>query len=199
MILQDLATDRRLKHLLNVTGGTESFYNDPDRLEGVRTVVQKAIAERPSAARIKVRVMPSLANAYFDYENQEILLGLVNPDALAHELGHAENLKRKGFYTNVLRAAQGVSKINNIAAIPVMMSIRTMVKDEETRNDILNTLAAVSSAVAAPQLLEEMSASFSALQKAPDKIQALKTLVPAFLSHAGVSLAPVGIYQVGKL
>ena len=150
-------------------------------------------------ANTQVRIMPNIANAYYDYENNEILLGLVNPDALAHELGHAENLKQKGLYTKILRVAQGVAKINNIAAVPVMLGLRTMVKDEDTRNDILSALSAVSSAVAAPLLLEEASASYQALHNAPDKLQALKTLAPAFLAHAGMSLAPVGIYQAGKI
>jgi hypothetical protein len=199
MILRDLTQAKGLSELLAATGGTDSFFNYPERIDGVRNVAQQAIASSPAMANTQVRIMPNIANAYYDYENNEILLGLVNPDALAHELGHAENLKQKGLYTKILRVAQGVAKINNIAAVPVMLGLRTMVKDEDTRNDILSALSAVSSAVAAPLLLEEASASYQALHNAPDKLQALKTLAPAFLAHAGMSLAPVGIYQAGKI
>ena len=199
MILRDLTKDEGLRDLLAATGGTDSFFNYPERIQGVRDVAQRAIDATPAIANTKVRVMPNIANAYYDYESNEILLGLVNPDALAHELGHASNLRQKGLYTKILRTAQGVAKINNIAAVPVMLGLRTMVKDKAARDDILNALSAVSSAAAAPMLLEEATASIQALYNAPDKLQALKTLAPAFLAHAGMSLAPVGIYQAGKI
>lgn len=197
--LQDLTTNRGIAHLLQVTGGTKSFYNDPHRASGVQQVAQSAIETNPNMAHIPVRVVPNMPNAYYNYDKGEIILGLVNPDALAHELGHANNIKQEGLYGKVLRAAQGVSRINNVAAIPTMLALRAFIQDKERRDDILKTLAAVSAAVAAPGLLEEAAASASALRHSPDKLQAMKTLGPAFLAHAATSAAPALTYQAGRM
>jgi len=199
MVLQDLTQPEGIQHLLEVTGGTESFYNHPARAEGVRIVARNAIKNNPNMAYTKVRIVPNLPNAFYDFEKKEIILGLVNPDALAHELGHANNLRQEGLYQKVLKAANGVARINNMLALPVMLGLRTFIQDKDQRDDILKTLAAVSVAASAPGLLEEMTASAQAMKNSPDRMRAMGTLAPAFLAHAASSLAPTLIYQAGRM
>jgi len=199
MTLQDLTQPEGLKHLLQVTGGTQSFYNHPSRIQGVQHVAENAIKTNPNMAHLKVRIMPNLPNAYYNYDKGEVILGLVNPDALAHELGHANNLRQEGIYTKVLSAAKGVARFNNMMAVPTMIALRLFIQDKDRRDDILKTLSAFSAAAAAPGLVEEAAASAQALKNSPDKLRAMGTLGPAFLAHAASSFAPSLIYQAGRL
>lgn len=199
MTLGDLATPAGINYLVDVTGGTQSFYNQPDRAQGVMDVVQSAIQTNPNFKHLKVRVMPNLPNAYYNYDKHEIILGLVNPDALAHELGHANNLKQEGLYNKVLRVANNVARINNVVALPTMLALRFMIQDPEKRDDILKTLAAVSVAASAPGLLEEATASASGLRHSPNKLRAMGTMLPGFMAHMATSMAPSLIYQAGRL
>jgi len=199
MTLQDLATPQGINYLVDVTGGTQSFYNQPHRAGGVMEVAQNAIRANPNLKHLKVRVMPNLPNAYYNYDKHEIIMGLVNPDALAHELGHANSLKQEGLYNKVLRVANGVSRINNLAAVPTMLALRFFIQDKDRRDDILKTLAAVSAAAAAPGLLEEASASVSGVRHSPNKLKAMGTMIPGFMAHMATSMAPSLIYQAGRL
>lgn len=199
MTLQDLATPQGINYLVDVTGGTQSFYNQPHRAGSVMEVAQNAIRANPNLKHLKVRVMPNLPNAYYNYDKHEIIMGLVNPDALAHELGHANNLKQEGLYNKVLRVANGVSRINNLAAVPTMLALRFFIQDKDRRDDILKTLAAVSAAAAAPGLLEEASASVSGVRHSPNKLKAMGTMIPGFMAHMATSMAPSLIYQAGRL
>ena len=199
MTLGDLATPAGINYLVDVTGGTQSFYNQPDRAQGVMEVAQSAIQHNPNFKHLKVRVMPNLPNAYYNYDKHEIIMGLVNPDALAHELGHANNLKQEGLYSKVLRVANNVARINNVVAVPTMLALRFMIQDPDKRDDILKTLAAISAAAAAPGLLEEASASVGGIRHSPNKLKAMGTMVPGFMAHMATSMAPSLIYQAGRL
>jgi len=199
MLLADLATPAGITELVRVTGATQSFFNQPERADGISAVVQSAIAANPNLAHVKVRIMPHLPNCFYNYERGELILGLVNPDALAHELGHANRIKQDGLYRKILTAANGVARLNNVVAIPAMLALRMFIQDPERRNDILNSLAAVSTAIAAPGLMEEAGASVSAMRNAPDRLQALKTLGPAFLAHFASSMMPAAVYEAGSL
>lgn len=199
MLLADLATPAGIAELVRVTGATQSFFNQPERASGIQTVIQSALANNPNLAHVKVRIMPHLPNCFYNYERGELILGLVNPDALAHELGHADRIKQDGLYRKILSAANGVARLNNIVAVPTMLALRMFIQDPERRGDILNSLAAISTAVAAPGLMEEAGASINAMQNAPDRVHALKTLGPAFLAHFASGMMPAVVYEAGRL
>jgi hypothetical protein len=199
LTLQDLTRPDGIQHLVAVTGGTSSFYNQPARAEGVRAVALNAIAQNPQMAHVKVKILPNLPNTFYNYDKRELLLGLVNPDALAHELEHANNIRQDSLYQSVLSAAQGVSRVNNIMALPTVLALRTFIQDPKRRDDILKTLSAASAAIAAPGLVEEASASVQAVKQSPHKMEAMKTLGPAFLAHLASSLAPTLTYQAGRI
>ena len=198
LTLKDFAEPQGVQHLIAVTGGPASYYNRPDRAQGILSVAQRAIKENPNMAHTKVRIMPNLPNAFYNFDKGEILLGQVEPIGLAHELEHADSVRQEGLYKKVLKAAQGITRINNVAAMPTVLALRTFIKDEGRRNDILKTLSALSAAAAAPVLMEEAQASLRAIQRSPHKAEAAKTLGPAFLAHVLSQMAPALTYQAGR-
>jgi plasmid stabilization system protein ParE len=198
LTLADLATPEGVAVVVQATGGTNSFYNQPQQGEGLRTVAEAAIAKTPNLGRVPVRVVPNLPNAFYNYERGEIILGIVNPAVLAHEIEHARNIQQEGLYRKMLRVAEGVTRLNNLAAMPAVLGLRTFLDDESKRDDILKTLAGLSAAVAAPGLVEEASASLQALKKHPDKLEFSKTLAPAFMAHLMHRMSPVLTYHMGR-
>jgi len=198
LTVKDLATPEGLQQLVESTGGPRGFYGNPQRSQGIQAVVTDAISRYPQVGQVPVKILPNLPNAFYNFDKGEILLGLVEPIGLAHELEHANSVRQEGLYRNVLRAAQGVSRINNVMALPTVLALRVFLQDPDRRDDILSTLAAISAASAAPVLLEEGQASMRALQHSPDKAQALRVLGPAFMAHLAANLKPVVTYQMGK-
>ena len=202
---QDLNIDAltnagNVKKLLQQLSGVKGYYteDDPEAANKVEGLIQREIEDSPDLAKIKVRATPGLPGAYFP-GNNAIALGVVNPSALAHELGHAKNMQHSTMYKSLLMSANRLADINRSLSVPTMLAIRTLVKNKEKRNEILNILSGASAALAAPGLAEEFGASMNAMKYAPDKIQAIKTLVPAFLQHTLHSAMPVVTYQAGKL
>jgi hypothetical protein len=113
LTLQDLTSPQGLQHVVNATGGTQSFYNRPDQALGLAEVAHNAIQRNPALAGVKIRLMPNLPNAIYNFDKGEILLGITNPAALAHEIEHADNIQQQSLYANVLRVAEGIARLNN--------------------------------------------------------------------------------------
>jgi hypothetical protein len=199
LTLKDLTSPEGLQHVVDATGGTRSFYNRPDQALGLAEVAHTAIQRNPAMADVHVRVVPNLPNAFYNYDKGEILLGITNPAVLAHEIEHADNIRQDSMYSNMLRVAEGISRLNNIAALPTMLALRTFIEDAERRDDVLKTLAGLSAAAAAPGLLEEASASSRALKHNPGRrLSMIKTLGPAYMAHLARSMSPAMIYQSGR-
>lgn len=196
--LQSLSTTSGLNELKKSLQHVDSYYNDgADALPAIRQLIQREIESDPRLAGIKIRATPGLHGAYFPGKDA-IALGVLNPAVVAHELGHAKNLRKSTLYKNILMTANNVARVNNTVAIPAMLAIRALIKDKDTRDEVFNILTGVSAAVAAPGLAEELSASIDAVKHAPNKLQAVKTLLPAFVHHSLSSAVPVGVYQLGK-
>lgn len=199
LTLKELATEAGVKQLITATGGTGSFYSDPKRALGVMLVAQRAVQNYPTLQHLKIRIKPNMKNAFYNYEKSEIVLGLVEPIGLAHEIEHANNVKQDSLYSKVLKAAQGISRLSNAAALPTVLALQTFIQDPARRDDILKTLSAVSAAAAAPGLAEEAHASASTMVNNPNRLEAMKTLGPAFLKHLVYSMSPVVTYKMGRL
>lgn len=196
--LKWLATPEGAQELARRVGGVQSFWNEGSgAAEAVRNLIQKTIEERKDLGDIKLRINPGPPGGYFP-NSDTIALGVSNPAVAAHELGHAKNIRNSKVYGKLLQAANHLANINNVVAIPAMLGIRAFVGDEDVRNEILNVLSGTSAALAAPGLVEELSASVDAVKESPNKLQAIKTLGPAFLTHLFKSTLPVGIYQLGR-
>jgi hypothetical protein len=199
LTLEDLTRPEGIQQVVDATGGTRSFYNQPERAFGLAEVAHTAIQRNPAMKTVKVRLVPNLPNAFYNYDKGEILLGITNPAVLAHEIEHANNIKQDSMYASMLRVAEGVSRLNNVAALPTMLALRTFIGDPERRDDILKTLSGVSAAVAAPGLLEEATASTRAIANNPGRrMELLKTLAPAYLLHLARGTYPALVYQAGR-
>lgn len=196
--IQSLTTSPGLGTLARRLAGVSSFYHKPESLSGVAPTVQNFLNSDPRLKDVKLRIRPGMQGSYHP-KHDTVSLGVVNPAVVGHELAHAHNLRKARVYGKVLSAAQGVANVNNTVAIPAMLAIRTLVGDPDTRREVFNILSGVSAAVAAPGLVEEMGASVEAVKNAPDKLQAVTSLIPAFLTHAAHSLKPTMVYQAGKL
>jgi len=196
--LQSLATQSRLSGLRRALSNVDSFYHEgAEDLPALKQLIKKEIQEDPRLAGIKIHTTPGLHGGYFPSKDQ-IAIGVINPAVLAHELGHAKNIRKSKIYGKILMATKNVARLNNTAALPAMLAIRALVQNKDTRDEILNILSGTSAALAAPGLAEEFSASLDAIKNAPSKLQAIKTLLPAFLSHTLSASIPIGIYQAGK-
>lgn len=196
--LKNLATAEGVQHLIAVTGGPTSYYNTSTRAQGVQQVAQRAIENNPNLAHTTVRILPNVSNAFYNFDKGELLLGQVEPIGLAHEIEHANSVRQEGLYQKVLKAAQGITRLNNVAALPTVLALRTFIQDNERRNDILKTLSALSAAAAAPVLMEEAQASLHAIKTSPHRVNAAKTLGPAFLAHVLSGMSPALTYQAGR-
>lgn len=197
-VLQQFTSPAGARRITEQLGNVRSFYNaGPEAAGAVRKLIKTEIEENPELAGLRLLTQPGRAGAY--YPQQDVVsLGVVNPAVLAHELGHAKNLRKSKLYKKLLLTANNIARINNVAAVPAMLTLRALVSDRAVRDEIFNILSGVSAAVAAPGLVEELSASIQALRSSPDKLQAVKTLLPAFLTHAAASAFPVGVYQLGR-
>lgn len=199
LTLEDLTRPDGLQQVVDATGGTRSFYNQPEQAFGLAEVAHNAIQRNPAMAGVRIRLIPNLPNAFYNYDKGEILLGITNPAVLAHEIEHVDNIRQDSMYANMLRVAEGISRLNNVAALPTMLALKAFINDPERRDDILKTLAGASAAVAAPGLLEEASATVRALRHQPGKrLELLKTLGPAYLMHLARGLQPAIVYQAGR-
>jgi len=195
--IQSLTTQRGLGNLFRELGSVSSFYNEPQQLPAVAETIQRFFQDDPRLKDVKLQVRRGAQGGYFPQKDL-ITLGVVNPAVVGHELGHAKNIRNSRVYGKILMAAQGIADTNNKVAVPAMLAIRGLVRNKDLRREILNILSGASAMAAAPGLVEEMSASVEAVKNAPNRLQAVKSLIPAFLTHAVSSLTPVGVYQLGK-
>ena len=196
--LKNLTSSSGLAELGERLSGVDSFFHEGvSALPQVKELIRRELNSDPRLKNVKIKITPGLHGAYFP-KKDTIALGVVNPAVVAHELGHAKNLRQSKIYSRILAVANNVARLNNTAAIPAMLAIRTLVKDKDTRNEIFNILTGASAVMIAPGLAEELSASVDAVKHAPGKLQAIKTLGPAFLHHALSAAVPIGVYQLGK-
>lgn len=195
--LQSLTTQPGLTALAQRLGRVDSYYHEPESLGAISPTVRRYLTEDPSMGRVHLIARPGVPGMYFP-TSDTVRLGVINPAVVGHEMAHAQNLRNAPLYSKILRVANTVANINNKAAVPAMLALRMFVGNENTRNEILNILSGVSAAVAAPGLMEELGASMAAIKNVPDKLQAVRTLAPAFLMHAAKSMMPASVYQLGK-
>lgn len=172
---------------------------DPAVIEQVRGVVAKVLSKHPELASTSVEARPGLNNAFYNFDSKKITSGLLDPDVIAHELGHAESTAENTAYQKLLRAARGLSSLNGMAAVPAILGMHAFLGNR-ARKDAMNTLAGVSAALAGPILNEELNASVSAVLNSDDKLRTLKRVLPAFGAHAVNSALPGILYQIdGRL
>lgn len=183
-------------------------FKDLASISGVHTVYGPSGEEKtPSqiALRVKgilekypelrdVRVYRSNRDA-FDYINNAIHVKSRNADILAHEMEHAASLRDASpLYKKLLAVSQGAVRVNNTFALPALVALGNSIEDPAKKRLVYKTLLGVSAVAAVPNIWEEAKASANVVIDSPDKIESLKTLLPAFGSHLAHDLTGAGIY-----
>lgn len=192
--LAALTSESGTNALSRAAGGVAS----PEALARIRELVKRQLAKHPEFKDIQVQPRENFNNASYRFTDNTLTSGLADPDVIGHELGHAENLHDSPVYQKLLLVTKGLAALNHSAATPIMLGLRAFVSDPHKRDDILNTLAGLSVATAAPGLLEEASASANAIINSDDKLQTAKRLLPALGSHAVHDLIPAMLYQIDR-
>lgn len=169
--------------------------SDQAVLEKIRAIVTRALARDPQLKNVAVETRPGFNNAVYNFDSNKITTGLLDPDVLGHEMGHAANTIEAPVYQKLLRAVRGLAYLNQTAAIPAMLGMHAFLSDAK-RKDIVNTLAGVSSALTGPILNEELGASINAVINSDDKIRTLKRVLPAFGAHAVTASLPGVLYSI---
>ncbi len=189
--LKDIATTQGVETLAQNLGQP----SDARVLEQIRAIVSKVISKHPELGKTTVEARPGLNNAFYNFDNKKITTGMLDPDVMAHELGHVENTANSPAYQILLRSVRGLASLNGTLAIPAMLGMHAFMGNA-ARKDAVRTLAGVSSMMAGPILTEELSASANAVMNSDDKIRTLKRVLPAFGAHSVSSLLPSILYQI---
>lgn len=179
---------------LTTTPGVEELaralkqHGDPALIEKVRMAAQRALQRNPGLGETAVHAQPGMNNAVYNFDQKAITTGLLDPDVLGHEIGHAENTANNAAYQKLLRAVRGLAALNQTAAIPAMLGMHAFMGDEK-RKDAVKTLA--SSKIIGPA---------NAVMNSEDKLRTLKRVLPALGAHTVTSGLPALLYSIdGKL
>jgi len=186
----------RMKMALKDASGF--FQEGEEQLAAVKQLVAEEIENDPSIKDIKVVFSPGTSGAY-DPRTDTIYIGVINASVLGHEIGHAKNIRNTSVYRGLLGGAGLANSVATAAALPTTLALRAFMEDRKKRNEIFNILTTLTAMSAAPVLAEELSASMDAVRHSDSKLQAVKSLLPAYLSYLGTTAVPIGIYQyLGK-
>jgi len=197
--LSTLGTTLGIMRMKSALKDAKGFFQEgPEQLEEVKRLVEEEIKNDPSIKDIKVVFAPGTSGAY-DPRTDTIYLGVINPAVLAHEIGHAKNIRGSTVYRNLLSLGGLANTVTSTAALPTTLALRAFMDDRKKRNEVFNVLTALTAISAAPMLAEELMASADAVRHSNSKLQAMKSLLPAYLTYLGTTAVPIGIYQyLGK-
>ena len=191
-----------LRSLANSTGTSDAedlFGGGVSQRAALRAFVASELKAHPELAETKIRIGPTShgGGAYFPKANL-ISVEEAHPALLGHELAHASSMTTSG---GTYKALQNISRklwnINTLVALPAALAVSALVKSN-ARARVLNALTIAALGVAAPTLYEETAASADAISHAPDKLEAVKRLLPGWLTYAGMAAVPPIVYQLAK-
>lgn len=199
MSLSTLGTTLGIMRMKSALKDAKGFFQEgPEQLEEVKRLVEEELQNDPSIKDVKVVFAPGTSGAY-DPRTDTIYLGVINPAVLAHEIGHAKNIRGSSVYRTLLGLGGMANTVTSAAALPTTLALRAFMDDRKKRNEVFNVLTALTAISAAPTLAEELMASADAVRHSDSKLQAMKSLLPAYLTYLGTTAVPIGIYQyLGK-
>lgn len=191
----------RFKDLTSFSGSarfTNALGGDRHIASEIRDLAASYLKEYPELERIEVgKVDPG--GDHFNWSKGQIGLSSGNPDVFSHESAHAGTLQDDSLYRRILKLSKGAVHLNNVAAIPAILSVKNFIRDEKKQDNVLKALAGFSAVAALPNLIEEARASAKAVGKSENKLRAFKSLGPGFLAHVAHGVAaPSAYYLAGK-
>jgi hypothetical protein len=200
--LKDLTKEETLKRVYVVVSKTSSLFNkDLHELPKIKAVVDKYVMEYPWIGEYPIRILPSFPNAYYNFDKHEFALGLFNAAILSHEIEHAISLKEAKAYSKLLSISKALNTITSSFGIPVFLGT-ALKHNNPDLSDKVNTgydiLSATSGLSALPSLYEEGKANVSAILHNPEKLDTLKTLLPAYGTYLINTAVPISFYQLAK-
>lgn len=172
---------------------------DRDQVAKIQTLVQSMIKSNPHISKTFVgKSKPNVS--FYDFTHDRLGIGHSSPHVLAHEMGHAASLGNSSeFYKNLLRASKKATRLSNSLALPISSFIGLNPKMTGSQKDTAYDVAAIASGLlAAPNLLEELKASATAVTHSPTKLRTGVAMVPGFVSHSVNDLAAPATYYLGK-
>lgn len=195
--IQSLTTRPGVETLARRLQRASGYFHEPDQAQYISPTVLRFLETDPRLRNVRLRHQLGSVGSYHP-QTDTVSVGVSNPAVVGHELGHARNMRDAPVYSKLVQAVQRAANVSTAISLPAMLAIRALVSDPDTRREVFNIASGASAMLAAPGLVEEIAASVDAVKHAPDKLQAIKTLAPAFLTHVVHNLAPTAIYQFGK-
>jgi hypothetical protein len=195
ILIKDLAESKDAQILSRVLGT-----GDIDSISRAKRIALNFLARNPSIAN--TRVGRSSSGSFYDYASNRLGVNSDSPDVLAHELGHAARLAdASAGYKALLSASKGLSRINNLVSMPLATIVAlNNNSDKEQRRAILKGLSLVSTAIAAPNLFEELAASTHAARNSDTPIRTAIRVAPGMISHAlNDTTAPLTYLALNRL
>lgn len=182
----------RFQDLVTLSGVQDLFPNaSAEEAHEVRDRAKRILSRAPELKDVQV----GTGESHYSPELDVISLAAPSGDELAHEAGHARSVGRASpTYKSLLALSNKANLINSIAALPVSMTLGSMVQDKDTRNAVLAPLAGVSAALALPSLYEETKATVNAVGSADQKLRSAGRLLPSLLQHYIHGLAAPTVY-----
>lgn len=193
MLLDLKSVAAKIPELLPTTG----FFGEPAKAEVYRQLISNYLAANPQLADIKIKLVPGATTGAYLPSKKTVFMGTANPAILAHELGHAVSVEPGTLYDKIIRASRIANRINALISAPIALGAKVFLKPDTARQ-ALNYASLISGALAVPTLSEELSASIEAVKQSPEKLKSLKTLIPAYISHALSQTTPFTVYQMGR-
>jgi hypothetical protein len=191
-----------LRSLANSTGTGDAedlFGGGTSQRAALRAFVASELKAHPELAETRIRIGPTShgGGAYFPKANL-VSVEEAHPALLGHELAHASSMTTSGeTYKTLQNISRKLWNINTFVALPAALAVSALVKSN-AKARILNALTIAALGLAAPTLIEETVASADAISHAPDKLEAVKRLLPGWLTYAGMAAAPPIVYQLAK-
>ena len=194
----------KIQDLANVDGANRlrlALGLDEDQVGKIKTLVSSMANANPHIKETYVgKSAPGVS--FYDFKNNRLGIGHKSSDVLAHEMGHAASLANASdLYKGILRASKRASRLSNAMALPIATFIGLNPKmSKEQKIKALNLATGLSAALTAPNLIEELKASGSAIYHSPTKLRTGAAMIPGIVSHSFNDFtAPSTYYLATKL
>jgi hypothetical protein len=201
--LKDLLNDKFLGLFYRETALTPSKHNQGvTEVDKIKSLVREYINKYPYLASYPVTILPNFPNAFFNSAKNSFGFGLFNAAVIAHEMEHATSLKDSKVYEKILSTSKMITGLSDKVDIPLAAAIAITAHAKgmpmSRARNILNALSLGHGVASMPELYEEGKANLFAVLNAPDKMEALSTLAPAYGTYLTKAILPIGVYQGTK-